>query len=222
MILPAVVWVLLTVENGKIVPSQGKGQSYEIQASSLEVVGWVDDPETYPIQPKAHSLRRQLWWWLVGLHLAAMALTALFSYQAYGRIIGTFMDEQMRLVADSYAGGTAFNFPRRAENFTIYRDSQRKMAKAAAAAGATVVMPLAILTYHPIHIVENTYAGSDLVALEQDLATIERMGAFVPADDDPLHVPHARLHAALAREFGPADELQPIYVRAPDATVLPR
>ena len=39
-----------------------------------------------------------------------------------------------------YAGGTAFNFPRRAENFAIYRDSQRKMAKAAAAAGATVVM----------------------------------------------------------------------------------
>ncbi|MBS0455221.1 MAG: two-component sensor histidine kinase [Proteobacteria bacterium] len=55
---------------------------------------------------KAHSLRRQLWWWLVALHLAAMALTALFSYQAYGRIIGIFMDEQMRLVADSYAGGS--------------------------------------------------------------------------------------------------------------------
>lgn len=54
---------------------------------------------------RAHSLRRQLWWWLVGLHLAATALTALFSYQAFDRLIGTFMDEQMRLVADSYAGG---------------------------------------------------------------------------------------------------------------------
>jgi len=53
-------------------------------------------------------------------------------------------------------------------------------------------------------------------------ATIERMGACVPADDDPLHVPHARLHAALAREFGPAEEIQPIYVRAPDAKVIPR
>jgi tRNA threonylcarbamoyl adenosine modification protein YeaZ len=53
-------------------------------------------------------------------------------------------------------------------------------------------------------------------------ATIERLGACVPADDDPVHVPHARLHAALAREFGPADELQPIYVRAPDAKVMPR
>jgi metallo-beta-lactamase class B len=40
----------------------------------------------------------------------------------------------------AYAGGTAFNFPRRAENFAIYRDSQRTMTKAAAAAGATVVM----------------------------------------------------------------------------------
>jgi metallo-beta-lactamase class B len=45
-----------------------------------------------------------------------------------------------RPVVVAYAGGTAFNFPRRAENFAIYRDSQRKMAKAAEAAGATVVM----------------------------------------------------------------------------------
>jgi len=48
-------------------------------------------------------------------------------------------------------------------------------------------------------------------------ATLERMGAHIPADDDELHVPHARLHASLAREFGPADAIQPIYVRAPDA-----
>jgi metallo-beta-lactamase class B len=45
-----------------------------------------------------------------------------------------------RSLVIAYAGGTAFNFPRRAENFAIYRDSQRKLAKAAAAAGATVVM----------------------------------------------------------------------------------
>ena len=51
-------------------------------------------------------------------------------------------------------------------------------------------------------------------------ATLERMGALVPADDDELHVPHARLHASLAREFGPVDALQPIYVRAPDATEM--
>ncbi|MEF2156029.1 asparagine--tRNA ligase [Luteimonas sp. FXH3W] len=44
------------IATGTLVPSQGKGQAFEIQATQLEVVGWVDDPETYPIQPKAHSL----------------------------------------------------------------------------------------------------------------------------------------------------------------------
>ncbi len=41
---------------GKLVESQGKGQSYEIQATAVEVLGWVDDPDTYPIQPKPHSV----------------------------------------------------------------------------------------------------------------------------------------------------------------------
>ena len=44
------------IATGTLVPSQGQGQSFEVQATSLEVVGWVEDPETYPIQPKAHSL----------------------------------------------------------------------------------------------------------------------------------------------------------------------
>ena len=44
------------IATGTLVPSQGKGQSFEIQASKVEVVGWVDDPETYPIQPKAHTM----------------------------------------------------------------------------------------------------------------------------------------------------------------------
>ena len=44
------------IATGTLVPSQGKGQAFEIQATQLEVIGWVDDPETYPIQPKAHSL----------------------------------------------------------------------------------------------------------------------------------------------------------------------
>ena len=41
---------------GTIVPSPAKGQPFEMQASALRVVGWVQDPDTYPIQPKAHSL----------------------------------------------------------------------------------------------------------------------------------------------------------------------
>lgn len=44
------------IATGTLVPSQGQGQRLELQARSLEVVGWVEDPETYPIQPKAHSL----------------------------------------------------------------------------------------------------------------------------------------------------------------------
>jgi len=40
---------------GKLAASQGKGQSVEIQASQITVVGWVTDPESYPVQPKRHS-----------------------------------------------------------------------------------------------------------------------------------------------------------------------
>jgi asparaginyl-tRNA synthetase len=45
----------LTV-TGELVASQGKGQSVELKAESLTVVGWVDDPESYPIQPKRHTM----------------------------------------------------------------------------------------------------------------------------------------------------------------------
>ncbi|MBS7455952.1 asparagine--tRNA ligase [Coralloluteibacterium stylophorae] len=44
------------VATGTLVASQGQGQAFEIQAEAVEVSGWVDDPETYPIQPKAHSM----------------------------------------------------------------------------------------------------------------------------------------------------------------------
>ncbi|MGH8798870.1 MAG: asparagine--tRNA ligase, partial [Casimicrobiaceae bacterium] len=41
---------------GMIVPSPAKGQPFEMQASALRVVGWVEDPDSYPIQPKPHTL----------------------------------------------------------------------------------------------------------------------------------------------------------------------
>ena len=41
---------------GSIVPSPAKGQPFEMQASAVRVVGWVEDPDHYPIQPKPHSL----------------------------------------------------------------------------------------------------------------------------------------------------------------------
>jgi len=43
------------IANGVLVQSQGQGQAVEVQADSIEVVGWVDDPDTYPIQPKKAS-----------------------------------------------------------------------------------------------------------------------------------------------------------------------
>jgi asparaginyl-tRNA synthetase len=41
---------------GTIVPSPAKGQPFEMQASEIKVIGWVDDPDTYPIQPKPHTM----------------------------------------------------------------------------------------------------------------------------------------------------------------------
>jgi len=41
---------------GTIVPSPARGQPFEMQAAAVKVVGWVEDPDHYPIQPKPHSL----------------------------------------------------------------------------------------------------------------------------------------------------------------------
>ena len=41
---------------GELVESRGQGQAVEVQADQVEVVGWVDDPDTYPMAPKEHSL----------------------------------------------------------------------------------------------------------------------------------------------------------------------
>ncbi len=44
------------IVTGKVVASQGQGQSFEIQATSVEVTGWVEDPDTYPMAAKRHSI----------------------------------------------------------------------------------------------------------------------------------------------------------------------
>ena len=41
---------------GTIKASEGKGQSIELLATSVTVVGWVEDPDTYPMSPKRHSM----------------------------------------------------------------------------------------------------------------------------------------------------------------------
>ncbi|MEC9439839.1 MAG: asparagine--tRNA ligase [Myxococcota bacterium] len=44
------------IATGELVESPGKGQSYEVKATAVEVVGLVDDPETYPMAPKRHTM----------------------------------------------------------------------------------------------------------------------------------------------------------------------
>ena len=41
--------------SGTVAASQGQGQAVELFADEVTVVGWVDDPDTYPISPKRHT-----------------------------------------------------------------------------------------------------------------------------------------------------------------------
>ncbi|MGL4602088.1 MAG: asparagine--tRNA ligase [Plesiomonas sp.] len=41
---------------GTVVASPGQGQAFEIHATDVKVLGWVDDPDTYPMAAKRHSI----------------------------------------------------------------------------------------------------------------------------------------------------------------------
>ena len=43
------------IVSGELVASQGGGQSVEIQASHVELIGGIEDPESYPIAKKRHT-----------------------------------------------------------------------------------------------------------------------------------------------------------------------
>lgn len=51
---------------------------------------------------------------------------------------------------------------------------------------------------------------------------LELAGAEVPPDGDERHLPRARFHATLAGGFGPAELVEPLYVRLPDAVEAAR
>ena len=61
---------------------------------------------------------------------------------------------------------------------------------------------------------DRTYVGDGAVRYRD---TIEAAGGVVPADDSELHLPRARFHARLAGRGGPAEEVEPVYLRVPDA-----
>jgi tRNA threonylcarbamoyladenosine biosynthesis protein TsaB len=48
-------------------------------------------------------------------------------------------------------------------------------------------------------------------------AALEGAGAEIPPDGDERHLPRARFHAQLAHDFGPAEAVNPVYLRLPDA-----
>jgi asparaginyl-tRNA synthetase len=41
--------------SGTLAESQGAGQSVEMQADAISIVGWVDDPDSYPVAAKRHT-----------------------------------------------------------------------------------------------------------------------------------------------------------------------
>ena len=89
-----------------------------------------------------------------------------------------------RTLTVAYAGGTAFNFPREAANFALYRDSQQKMLAAARAAGATVLMTNHTefdRAYDRARIAQLPRMAGEKHAYEADEATVQRyfeMGAL--------------------------------------------
>jgi tRNA threonylcarbamoyladenosine biosynthesis protein TsaB len=48
-------------------------------------------------------------------------------------------------------------------------------------------------------------------------SALEPLGLEIPPDADERHLPRARFHALLARDFGPAEAVEPLYLRLPDA-----
>jgi tRNA threonylcarbamoyladenosine biosynthesis protein TsaB len=58
------------------------------------------------------------------------------------------------------------------------------------------------------------YVGNGAVRYR---SIFEAAGADVPPDGDGRHLPRARFHAQLAEGFGPADAVEPLYLRVPDA-----
>lgn len=100
------------------------------------------------------------------------------------------------LVAGS-PGATPLIDGRRGEVFTLRGDEP-------------VCLPTEELDVEP----GSLYVGDGAVRYR---AQIEERDGLVPADDDPVHVPWARYHAALGRDFGRAGSAEPIYLRVPDA-----
>ena len=87
-------------------------------------------------------------------------------------------------------------------------DARRREVFALVDKGPVVLAP-AELPVQP----GRTYVGDGALRYRE---VLEEAGGVVPSDDSELHVPWARFHASLARDFGLPDLVQPMYLRVPD------
>ena len=87
-------------------------------------------------------------------------------------------------------------------------DARRREVFALVDDGPVVLAP-AELPVHP----GRTYVGDGAVCYRE---VLEEAGGVVPPDDSELHVPRARFHVLLARDFGLPELVQPMYLRVPD------
>ena len=72
-----------------------------------------------------------------------------------------------------------------------------------------------VLTPQELELDEGTVCVGD--GATRYRALLEEHGAVVPPDGDERHLPRARFHAQLAGDAGSVEELEPLYLRVPDA-----
>ena len=133
------------------------------------------------------------------------SFTSLRMGLAAGRALAFALDAQVAGVStlEALAAGAPAALPmidaRRREVFTLIDGS-----------------PVAIL---PDQLSNNLLQGRTCVGdgAVRYREVLEAAGAEIPPDDSELHVPRASVHARLATHFGPAELVEPIYVRVPDA-----
>jgi tRNA threonylcarbamoyl adenosine modification protein YeaZ len=78
-----------------------------------------------------------------------------------------------------------------------------------------VFVPGRVLTPGDLEVERGTlHVGNGAVRYRD---VLEAAGAEIPPDGDERHLPRARFHAELARDFRPAEEVEPLYLRLPDA-----
>jgi tRNA threonylcarbamoyladenosine biosynthesis protein TsaB len=87
-------------------------------------------------------------------------------------------------------------------------DARRREVFALLDGGPSVLAPADLPVEHA-----RTYVG-DGARRYRDV--IEAAGGEVPPDGSELHLPRARFHAQLARDFGLPEAVEPMYLRVPD------